>query len=75
MTEPTYMETEVARNEKRILSILLALCMLFCLVPTTAFAEGETSRKVETEQELVDALADSSADIITLKMTLQSARP
>lgn len=53
--------------KKRILSILLALCMLFCLVPTTAFAEGETSRKVETEQEFVDALADSSADIITLK--------
>lgn len=53
--------------KKRILSILLALCMLFCLVPTTAFAAGETSRKVETEQELVDALADSSADIITLK--------
>ena len=24
--------------KKRILSILLALCMLFCLVPTTAFA-------------------------------------
>ena len=41
--------------------------MLFCLVPTTAFAAGETNRKVETEQELVDALADSSADIITLK--------
>ena len=53
--------------KKRILSILLALCVLFCLVPTTAFAEGETNRKVETEQELVDALADSSADIITLK--------
>ena len=53
--------------KKRILSILLALCMLFCLVPTTAFAEGETNRKVETEQELVDALADSSVDIITLK--------
>ena len=53
--------------KKRILSILLTLCMLFCLVPTTAFAEGETNRKVETEQELVDALADSSADIITLK--------
>ena len=53
--------------KKRILSILLALCMLFCLVPTTAFAEGETNRKVETEQELVDALADSSIDIITLK--------
>ena len=53
--------------KKRILSILLALCMLFCLVPITAFAEGETNRKVETEQELVDALADSSVDIITLK--------
>ena len=36
-------------------------------MPTTAFAEGETNRKVETEQELVDALADSSVDIITLK--------
>ena len=53
--------------KKRILSILLALCMLFCLVPTTAVAAGETNRKVETEQELVNALADSSADIITLK--------
>lgn len=53
--------------KKRILSILLALCMVLCLVPTTAFAEGEANRKVETEQELVDALADSSVDIITLK--------
>ena len=53
--------------KKRILSILLTLCMVLCLVPTTAFAEGETNRKVETEQELVDALADSSVDIITLK--------
>ena len=53
--------------KKRILSILLTLCMMLCLVPITAFAEGETNRKVETEQELVDALADSSVDIITLK--------
>ena len=52
---------------KRILSILLTLCMVLCLVPITVFAEGETNRKVETEQELVDALADSSVDIITLK--------
>ena len=56
--------------KKRILSILLALCMLFCLVPTTAFAAGETNRKVETEQELVEALADSSVHIITLKNDL-----
>ena len=41
--------------------------MVLCLVPITAFADGETNRKVETEQELVDALADSSVDIITLK--------
>ena len=27
---------------KRVLSILLTLCMLFCLVPTGVFAEGET---------------------------------
>ena len=52
--------------KKRILSILLALCMLFCLVPTAAFAAGETNRKVETEQELVAALADGTADVIRL---------
>ena len=52
--------------KKRILSILLALCMLFCLVPTAAFAAGETNRKVETEQELVAALADDTTDVIRL---------
>ena len=31
--------------KKRILSILLALCMLFCLVPTTAFAAGAENDK------------------------------
>ena len=40
--------------------------MLFCLVPTTVFAAGETNRKVETEQELVAALADGTADVIRL---------
>ena len=52
--------------KKRILSILLALCMLLCLAPTAAFAAGETNRKVETEQELVAALADDTADVIRL---------
>ena len=52
--------------KKRILSILLTICMLFCLTPTTAFAAGETNRKVETEQELVAALADGTADVIRL---------
>ena len=53
--------------KKRLLSILLALCMVICLVPTSVFAESETNKKVETEQELVEALSDSSTDIITLK--------
>ena len=52
--------------KKRILSILLTLCMVLCLVPTTVFAAGETNRKVETEQELVAALADDTADVIRL---------
>ena len=52
--------------KKRILSILLTLCMVLCLVPITVFAAGETNRKVETEQELVAALADDTADFIRL---------
>ena len=46
--------------KKRILSILLALCMLFCLVPTTAFAEVRQTGKSKNGTELVAALADSS---------------
>ena len=30
------------KMKKRLFSILLALCMVLCLVPTTAFAEGNT---------------------------------
>ena len=57
--------------KKRIFSILLTLCMMICLVPTSVFAEGETNRKVETEQELVNALSDSSVDVITLKSDIE----
>ena len=53
--------------KKRMLSILLTLCMVLCLAPVGVYAEGETTKKVETEQELVDALADSTVDVITLK--------
>ena len=31
------------------------------------FAEGETTRGVITEQELIEALADDTVDIVTLK--------
>ena len=53
--------------KKRVLSILLALCMAVCLVPTGMLAQSETAKKVETEEELVDALADSNVSLITLK--------
>ena len=43
--------------KKRILSILLALCMLFCLVPTTAFAAGETATGSAAIQLGTDALS------------------
>ena len=52
--------------KKRILSILLALCMLSCLVPTTAFAEGETFKNVANAAELKSALADDSVPGIRL---------
>ncbi len=56
--------------KKRILSILLIFCMMLCLVPTGMFAEGETTRGVITEQELIDALADDTVDIVTLKSNI-----
>ncbi len=43
--------------KKRILSILLALCMVLCLVPTTAFAEGETATGSAAIQLGTDALS------------------
>ncbi|MBD9097306.1 MAG: hypothetical protein EGP89_00375, partial [Ruminococcaceae bacterium] len=57
--------------KKRILCILLTLCMVLCMVPTGVFAEGETNRKVETKQELIDALSDSGVDIIKLKSDIE----
>ena len=43
--------------KKRILSILLTLCMLFCLVPTSVFAEGETATGSAAIQLGTDALS------------------
>ncbi len=43
--------------KKRILSILLPLCMLFCLVPTGVFAEGETATGSAAIQLGTDALS------------------
>ena len=43
--------------KKRILSILLTLCMLLCLVPTGVFAEGETATGFAAIQLGTDALS------------------
>ena len=43
--------------KKRILSILLTLCMLLCLVPTGVFAEGETATGSAAIQLGTDALS------------------
>ena len=52
--------------KKRILSILLALCMLFCLVPTGVFAEDIAFKNVASAAELKNALADDSVPGIRL---------
>ena len=52
--------------KKRILSILLTLCMVLCLAPTGVFAEGETFKNVASAAELKSALADDSVPGIRL---------
>ena len=47
--------------KKRILGILLTLCIVICLAPTGVFADGETVKNVATAQELIDALAVQTA--------------
>ena len=58
--------------KKRVLSILLTLCMVLCIVPTSVFAEGETLKevKVNDEEEILAALADDTVNIITLKSNI-----
>ena len=52
--------------KKRILSILLTLCMVLCLVPTGVFAEDIAFKNVASAAELKNALADSSVPGIRL---------
>ena len=49
--------------KKRILSILLALCMLFCLTPISVFAEGETFKNVANAAELKSALLTTACRV------------
>ena len=52
--------------KKRILSILLTLCMVICFVPTGVFAEDIAFKNVASAAELKSALADSSVPGIRL---------
>mgnify|MGYP000012527864 CR=1 FL=1 len=50
--------------KKRILSILLILCMVLCLVPTSVFAEGETAGKAAAANSEVSVTVTSAAEFI-----------
>lgn len=54
--------------KKQLVSILFALCMVLCLVPLAAFAEGETEnvREVTDQATLVAAMADTSVTTVML---------
>lgn len=54
--------------KKQLVSILFALCMVLCLVPLAAFAEGETEnvQEVTDQATLVAAMADASVTTVKL---------
>lgn len=54
--------------KKQLVSILFALCMVLCLVPLAAFAEGETEnvQVVADQTTLVAAMADTSVTTVKL---------
>lgn len=54
--------------KKQLVSILFALCMVLCLVPLAAFAEGETEnvRAVTDQTTLVAAMADGTVTTVKL---------
>lgn len=54
--------------KKQLVSILFALCMVLCLVPLAAFAEGETEneRAVTNQTDLFNAVADDTVTTVKL---------
>ena len=49
--------------KKRILSILIALCMVVCLVPTTVFAATQTADSWSGLQSLMNGTGDLSVTL------------
>lgn len=54
--------------KKQLVSILFALCMVLCLVPLAAFAEGETEnvQEVTNQTDLFNAVANTSVTTVKL---------
>ena len=54
--------------KKQLVSILFALCMVLCLVPLAAFAEGETEnvQAVTDQTDLFNAVANTSVTTVKL---------
>lgn len=54
--------------KKQLVSILFALCMVLCLVPLAAFAEGETEKvqEVTNQTDLFNAVADNAVTTVKL---------
>ena len=54
--------------KKQLVSILFALCMVLCLVPLAAFAEGETEnvRAVTDPNGLFNAMVDTNVTTVKL---------
>ena len=54
--------------KKQLVSILFALCMVLCLVPLAAFAEGETEnvQEVTDQTMLVNAMANDTVTTVKL---------
>ena len=52
--------------KQRIFSILLVLCLVLSLLPTVAFAEGETTAEVGTAADLRNAIESGTDDIVRL---------
>lgn len=54
--------------KKQLVSILFALCMVLCLVPLAAFAEGETEKvqEVTDQTTLVNAIANDTVTTVRL---------
>ena len=54
--------------KKQLVSILFALCMVLCLVPLAAFAEGETEnvQEVTSQTDLFNAVAGNTVTTVKL---------